>query len=85
MGVFVVTFDSAAQEYQRFHHWAEGFDGMRLADSAWVIRTELGADLLYQQLKPLLRGDDVAYVIGLCQPWIGFGYEAMNDWLQRHL
>ena len=85
MGVYVVTFDSPTQDYRRFHDWVMRFDAMRLTDSAWAVQTELGADELYNDLKPLLQGDDVSYVVALCKPWIGFGYEAMNDWLHRHL
>ena len=85
MAVYVVTFDSPTQDYPRFHQWVERFDAMRLTDSTWAVQTDLAAGELYDELKPLLRDDDVGYVIALGQPWIGFGYEAMNDWLHRHL
>ena len=85
MGVYLVTFDSPAQDYRHYHDFMERFDRMRLSDTAWAIQTDLGADKLYQELEPIVGKDDHAYIITMGKPWIGYGYEAMNDWLERHL
>lgn len=85
MGVYLVTFESPTQDYHLYHEFVERFDTMRLSDTAWAVQAELGADALYRELEPLLGKDDHAYVITLTTPWIGYGYEAMNDWLKRHL
>ena len=85
MAVYLVTFESPSEDYRLYHEFIGRFDNMRLSDTAWVVQAELGADELYQELEPLLGKDDHAYVISLCKPWIGYGYEAMNDWLKRHL
>ena len=85
MGVYLVTFESPTEDYRRYHDYLGRFDTMRLSETAWAVQAELGADALYHRLEPLLGKDDHAYVITLCKPWIGYGYEAMNDWLKRHL
>lgn len=85
MDVYLVTFESPTRDYRRYHDFVEKFDTMRLSDTAWAIQTDKGADELYQELEPLMEKDDHAYVITLEKPWIGYGYEAMNDWLKRHL
>lgn len=85
MGVYVIAFDSPAQDYRLYHQFMQRFDTMRLSDTAWAVRTDLGADSLYLELEPLLGKDDHAYVFTIGKPWIGYGYEAMNDWLTRHI
>ena len=85
MGVYLVTFESPTEDYSRYHNLVEKFDAMRLSDTAWALQSDKGADELYRDLEPLLEKDDHAYVITLAKPWIGYGYEAMNDWLKRHL
>lgn len=85
MGVYLVTFESPTQNYDRYQELVKRFDTMRLSDTAWAVQTDKNADDLYQELEPLLEKDDHAYIITLGKPWIGYGYEAMNDWLRRHL
>ena len=63
----------------------EQYDAMRFSSSAFAISTHLSPDAIFEQLQPLLGKDDLAYVVTLDKPWIGYGYEAMNDWLKRHL
>lgn len=85
MGVYLVAFESPTGDYRRYHDFIQRFDTMRLSDTAWALQADIGADTLYHELEPLLGTDDHAYVITLGKPWIGYGYEAMNDWLSRHL
>lgn len=85
MGVYLVTFESPSQDYRLIHAFIARFEAMRLSDTAWAVQAEQQADALYEELEPLLGKDDHAYVITLTKPWIGYGYEAMNDWLGRHL
>ncbi len=67
---------------QRF---LEGFDGMRFSPESHAIETELDAGEVFRRLEPLLGRDDVAYVFELGEHWMGYGYQAMNDWLYRNL
>lgn len=85
MGVYMIAFDSPTRDYRLYHQFMQRFDTMRLSDTAWAVRTDLGADSIYLELEPLLGKDDHAYVFTVGKPWIGYGYEAMNDWLTRHL
>ncbi len=85
MSLLLITCDNPAGEYAHLKQFAEGFDALRLADNAFAIASELPADELYQRLHPLLHPDETAYILSVTDPWIGFGYEAMNDWLHRHL
>lgn len=85
MGVYLLTFESPTGDYRRYHEFVERFGSIRLSDTAWAVQSELSADTLYQELEPIVGKDDHAYVIALGKPWIGYGYEAMNDWLKRHL
>ena len=61
------------------------FENMRLNDNAYLLATELGPDDIYRKLQPLLGRDDLAYVITAAKPWMGYGYQAMNDWLNGYL
>jgi hypothetical protein len=85
MAVYLVSFESPTQDYRRYHEFVGRFDAMRLSDTAWAVQSTLSAEEFYLELEPLLGKDDHAYIITLAKPWIGYGYEAMNDWLGRHL
>lgn len=85
MGVYLVTFETPDRDYRRYHEFVGRYETMRLSDTAWAVQSGLGADALYLELEPLLGRDDHAYIIALVKPWIGYGYQAMNDWLERHL
>lgn len=85
MGVYLVTFESPSQDYHHYHAFVKRFDTMRLSDTAWAVQTDRTSDALYHELESIVGKDDHAYVISLVKPWIGYGYEAMNDWLVRHL
>ncbi len=86
MNMFLVAFElnpgGNAPQVQQF---IDGFDAMRFSDTAYALRTELSAGELFERLQPLLGTDDLAYVVTLAAPWMGYGYEAMNDWLKRQL
>lgn len=62
-----------------------GFDNMRLNDLTYLLATDLGPDEIYRKLQPFMEKDDVAYVITAAKPWMGYGYQAMNEWLNSHL
>lgn len=62
-----------------------GFDNMRLNDATYLLATDQGPDDVYRKLQPLLGRDDIAYVITAANPWMGYGYEAINEWLHGHL
>lgn len=85
MAVYLVTWDNPLQDYTRLQAFVKAYDAMRFTDSAYAIAAEQDAEALYAALRPSMAQDDVAYVVRLDAPWIGYGYEAMNDWLKRHL
>ena len=85
MSLYLITCDNPARDYLHLKGFTDRFDALRLADNSFAIATELPADEVYRQLSPALHQDETAYVLSLAEPWIGYGYEAMNDWLHRHL
>jgi len=70
---------------QALQHVLEGFDAMRFSPDSYAIEADLEADELFQRLQPLLGTDDIVYVFTLGARWMGYGYQAMNDWLHRNL
>lgn len=86
MSAMIVAFDlEAGRNQPHIQAFLEQFDALRFSDSAYAIETHLSPDAVFERLQPLLGADDTAYIIALDKPWIGYGYEAMNDWLKRHL
>lgn len=86
MNVLLVIFELNPGDNQaQIQALIEQSDAMRFSGNAYAIRTPMGADAYFRQLEPLLHTDDVLYVIAAAQPWMGYGYEAMNDWLKRNL
>ncbi len=86
MSALLVTFDlETGRNQPQVQAFLEQYDAMRFSDSAFAISTTLSPDAIFQKLQPLLGKDDLAYVVALDKPWMGYGYEAMNDWLKRHL
>jgi hypothetical protein len=86
MNVLLVTMElNPGGNEEDVHNLLAGFDNMRLNDFAYLLATDLGPDDIYRKLQPLLGGDDIVYVITAAKPWMGYGYEAMNEWLNGHL
>lgn len=86
MNVLLVTteFNPGGNE-QPVHELLERFENLRINDNAYLVATEQGPDELYRQLQPFLGSDDIAYVITASKPWMGYGYQAMNHWLNGFL
>jgi len=86
MNTLLVTFDlnpgANAAEVEAF---LDRFDAMRFSPNSYALVCEESAEAMFQALQPLLGRDDLAYVLTLSSPWMGYGYDAMNDWLARHL
>lgn len=86
MNVLVVTVElNPGGNDEKVRNLLTGYDSMRLNDDTYLLATELGPADIYHQLQPLLGKDDIAYVITAADPWIGYGYEAINEWLHGHL
>ena len=86
MSALLVAFDlETGRNQPQVQALLEKYDAMRFSSSAFAINTHLSPDTFFEQLQPLLGKDDLAYIVTLDKPWIGYGYEAMNDWLKRHL
>lgn len=86
MNVLLVTYELNPGDNQpQIQTFIEQSDVMRFSPTAYAVRTTMDADAYFRQLEPLLHADDILYVISAAKPWMGYGYEAMNDWLKRNL
>lgn len=84
--MLLVTFDTVdSRREEALRALLDGFDAMRFAPNCYAIETALPARELFARLRPLFGDDDKVYLFTIREPWIGCGYEAMNDWLHRHL
>jgi hypothetical protein len=61
------------------------FDSTRLASNSRVVDTDVPPEHLFRELEDGLGQDDRIYVFNLGKGWIGYGYDAVNDWLHRHV
>jgi hypothetical protein len=86
MNVLMVTLElNPGGNDERVRKLLTDYDYMRLNDDTYLLATDLGPPDIYRNLQPLLGKDDIAYVITAANPWMGYGYEAINEWLHGHL
>lgn len=86
MHTLLVVYDIAeAPHEEHVRRFLEDFEAMRFSPDSYAIETDLEADEVFRRLQPLLGIDDTAYVFTLSDRWMGYGYQAMNDWLHRNL
>lgn len=86
MHTLLVVYEIADPTHEEnLRRFLEEFDAMRFSPDSYAIETELPADEVFRRIQPLLGSDDIAYVFTLGERWMGYGYQAMNDWLHRHL
>lgn len=86
VNVLLVTFElNPGRNLAQVQSCIEQYDSMRFAESSFAIRTNDPPEVVYQALERFLGKDDIVYVLSLGKPWFGYGYQAMNDWLHRHL
>jgi hypothetical protein len=86
MQTLLVVYDVTEPHHEeRLRRFLEDFDAMRFSPDSYAIETELGADEVFRRIEPLLGRDDTVYVFTLGERWMGYGYQAMNDWLHRNL
>lgn len=86
MNVLLVTLDlNPGGNQSQVRSLLEQYDAMRFSENAYALHIGEGPEAIYERLQPLLGKDDLAYVFTITKPWIGYGYEAMNDWLERNL
>ncbi|MGE0079890.1 MAG: hypothetical protein AB7U81_01185 [Thiohalomonadaceae bacterium] len=86
MHTLLVVYETADPAHEEaLRRFVEGFDAMRFSPDSYAVETDLEADEVFRRIQPLLGRDDIAYVFTLGDRWMGYGYQAMNDWLHRNL
>lgn len=65
--------------------YLDSFDSARLSQTSRVVDTALHPDELFRNLKTRLGRNDRIYVFPVDKGWTGYGYEATNEWLSRHV
>jgi hypothetical protein len=86
VNVLLVTFElNPGRNLAQVQSCIEQYEAMRFSESSFAIRTNDSPQAVYATLERFLGKDDIVYVLGLSKPWYGYGYGAMNEWLNRHL
>jgi hypothetical protein len=86
MSTLLVTFQTENAEHEAaVKAYLENFESMALSPTSRALDTDLSADELFREIENRLGPDDRVYVLTLGSRWIGYGYDATNDWLHRHL
>lgn len=57
----------------------------KLSESSYAISYSGTPEQVYSSLKPLIDDNDNLYVITLKRPWMGFGPNDVNEWLDKYL
>lgn len=60
-------------------------DWAKLSESSYAVTSSLNSTQIYGKIKGHLDKNDQLYVIGLHQPWAGYGDRDVNAWLNDHL
>lgn len=88
MSVKLITYDLNAkgQKHAEVLAKIKGFsDYMKLSESSYAIDTNLTADAIFEQFKPLIDSNDRMYVIPIIQPYQGWATKEEHQWLKSHL
>jgi len=86
MSTLLVTYTIDDPDHEAaLNAYLDGFESARLSPTSRVIDTDVPAEELFRMMESRLGQDDRIYVFRLEQGWIGYGYDAINDWLHRHL
>ena len=86
MGTLLVTFQTDNPDHEAaLRDYLATFETMALSPTSCALDTDIPPDALFRDIEGRLGPDDRVYVLSLGHDWIGYGYEATNDWLHRHL
>lgn len=87
MDTLLVTYDlrKPGQDYTDFHKTIKSYSWARLSESSYAILTSASPSDVYNKLRPYMDDNDTLYVIGLHQPWMGYGPVEVNKWLDKNL
>lgn len=86
MPAYLVTYDLADKAARDgIVNEIKTWPWVRLSEAAYAVHTHESAQTVYKQLARFLGRDDVVYVVGLRQPFTGYGPDIVNDWLQSRL
>jgi hypothetical protein len=90
MSVLLVTYDlnkegKSKVDYDKFYKLRDTYDNVKLSESSYAFNTTETPTTVYNKLKPIIDPNDHIYVINLKRPYIGFGPQKTNDWLEKNL
>jgi len=86
MAVFLVAYDLNREVVRPNITKAihDGWNWAKLSESSYAVEA-IDAGSVYEALKPLIDGNDNLYVIPLKKPYVGFGPQEVNDFLDENL
>ncbi len=86
MPAYVVAYDlNKETKRPKIVDEVKEFSWARLSESSYAISTNLTAQQVYARFEKHIDSNDRLYVIPLKKPFAGFGPEAVNDWLDKHV
>ena len=87
MSVFLVTYDLNREAMRSaVVTEIESFEAcVRLSESSYAVATPLVAKDIYDRLKQHLQEDDFLYVLTVTRPYMAFGAQRANDWLEANV
>ena len=86
MPAYLITYDlSSETARQDLVAEIKAWPWVKLSETAYAIHTADTAQTVYKQLASFLGRDDVVYIVGLRQPFAGYGPDTVNAWLQQRL
>ena len=88
MASYLITYDLSkpGQNYSDIINIIKSFNAWaRLSESSYAVTSNLVPYQIYQKFEPHLDQNDQLYVIGLHQPWAGYGDKEVNQWLDNNL
>jgi hypothetical protein len=88
MNVLLITYDlkKPGQGYADFHKVIKSYGAWaRLSESSYTVQTDEEPTTVYNKLASHMDKNDQAYVVNLTRPWMGYGPQEVNEWLDQHL
>lgn len=88
MAVYLISYDLNKETVRpkivdKIRDTFEGY--ARISESSYAVSTTRTVQQAYDVVKPLLDDNDNLYVITLRRPYIGYGPEDLNKWLENEL
>lgn len=83
MAILLVTYDlnKPGQDYSDFLEKVRTYPYAKLSESSYAIQTSKSPKEIYNELAPNLDENDRIYILTLSMPYIGYGPNDVNEWL----